>query len=58
MRVFRPPLAVPPKAPGDGANGAKPDWAALAGPVTYAHDPQAVFATESLAQTLRRSRRP
>ena len=53
MRPFRPPLAVPPKAPGGGGDGAEPDWAALAGPVTHAHDPQAVFATESLAQTLR-----
>ena len=53
MRPFRPPLAVPPKAAGGGVNGAEPDWAALAGPVTYTRDPQAVFATESLAQTLR-----
>jgi CIC family chloride channel protein len=49
MRPFYPPLAVPPTPSGGG----EPDWAALAGPVTHAHDPQAVFATESLAQTLR-----
>ena len=52
MRPFRPPLAVPPKTVG-GVNGAGPDWAALAGPVTHTQDPQALFATESLAQTLR-----
>ena len=54
MRPFRPPLSVPPRNPaaGDG-NGAAADWARLAGPVSYQQDPQAVFATESLAQTLR-----
>ena len=54
MRPFRPPLSVPPRHPaaGDG-NGAAPDLARLAGPVNYQQDPQAVFATESLAQTLR-----
>jgi CIC family chloride channel protein len=31
-----------------------PDWAALAGPVTHRRDAQSVFATESLAQALRR----
>ncbi|MDQ2812774.1 MAG: chloride channel protein [Actinomycetota bacterium] len=55
MRPFRPPLDTPP--PQDAvtvtANGAGPDWAALAGPVTGQHDPQALFATESLTQTLR-----
>jgi chloride channel protein, CIC family len=44
---------IPPTPSGAVADGAEPDWAGLAGPVTYAHDPQAVFATESLAQTLR-----
>jgi CIC family chloride channel protein len=57
MQPFRPPLTVPPPAPvpAAGGNGSAPDpdWAALAGPVTGRHDPQAVFVTESLAQTLR-----
>ncbi|HEY1618919.1 MAG TPA: TrkA C-terminal domain-containing protein, partial [Streptosporangiaceae bacterium] len=30
-----------------------PDWETLAGPVSYQGDPQALFATESLAQALR-----
>jgi chloride channel protein, CIC family len=50
MRPFRPPLPVP--ASTDGA-GPAPDPAALPGPVTYQADPQALFATESLAQALR-----
>jgi CIC family chloride channel protein len=49
MRPFRPPLPVPPDANGS----TPPDWAALAGPVSYQGDPQALFATESLAQALR-----
>ena len=54
MRPFRPPLSVPPRnTAAGGGNGAAPDWARLAGPVSYQQDPQAVFATESLAQTLR-----
>jgi CIC family chloride channel protein len=58
MQPFRPPLAVPPRAatPGTGGNGSASAWAtlsALAGPVTRQHAPQAVFATESLDQTLR-----
>jgi CIC family chloride channel protein len=55
MRPLRPVLAVPPAASADGNGGAgpPPDWAALAGPVTHQADPQSVFATESLAQTLR-----
>jgi CIC family chloride channel protein len=57
MRPLRTALAVPPE-PGTGADGngaatAAPDWAALAGQVTHRADPQSVFATESLAQTLR-----
>jgi CIC family chloride channel protein len=56
MRPLRPALAVPPAPGADGdGNGAgpAPDWAALAGQVTRQTDPQSVFATESLAQTLR-----
>jgi chloride channel protein, CIC family len=54
MRPFRRPLPVPPPAPG-GADGARatPAGAALPGPVIYQADPQALFASESLAQTLR-----
>jgi chloride channel protein, CIC family len=44
MRPFRRPLPVPPPAP---------DRAALPGPVVYQADPQALFATESVAQALR-----
>ena len=64
MRPFRPPLPVPPPAPAStapastapastGSAGPAPDGAALPGPVTYQADPQALFATESLAQALR-----
>ena len=49
MRPFRPPLPIPPDTNGSAA----PDWPALAGPVSYQSDPQALFATESLAQALR-----
>jgi chloride channel protein, CIC family len=52
MQPFRPPLLV--KRGADGASqaaGAAP--APLPGPVTAERDPQAIFATESLAQTLR-----
>jgi chloride channel protein, CIC family len=49
IRPFRTPLPVPPETDGSAA----PDWAALAGPVAYQGDPQALFATESLAQALR-----
>ena len=59
MRPFRPPLPVPPpvaadQAPGgiDGASPA-PNGAALPGPVIYQADPQALFASESVAQALR-----
>ena len=55
MRPFPEPLAV--TAGGDGTavtggTGGGPDLA-LVGPVTYQGDPQTVFASESLAQTLR-----
>jgi chloride channel protein, CIC family len=51
MRPFRPPLPVP---PADGADGSTaPVRAVLPGPVIYQADPQALFATESLAQALR-----
>jgi CIC family chloride channel protein len=58
MRPFRPPLPVPPPGTaGTGTastNGATaPDQAELPGPVIYQADPQALFATESLAQALR-----
>ena len=49
MRPFRPPLPVPP----DTNGSTPPDWATLAGPVSYQGDPQALFASESLAQALR-----
>jgi CIC family chloride channel protein len=49
MRPFRPPLPVPPETNGSAA----PDWPALAGPVSYQGDPQALFGAESLAQALR-----
>jgi CIC family chloride channel protein len=49
MRAFRSPLPVP---PADGRSTA-PDGAALPGPVSYQADPQALFATESVAQALR-----
>ena len=52
MRPFRPPLPVPP-GDGNGDGGTAPDWAALAGPVVYQGDPQALFGTESIAQALR-----
>jgi chloride channel protein, CIC family len=59
MRPFRPPLPVPPPASAStapvGAEGdsTAPDAAALPGPVIYQADPQALFATESLAEALR-----
>ncbi|MGH3123620.1 MAG: hypothetical protein ACRDND_21745, partial [Streptosporangiaceae bacterium] len=51
MRPFREPLAVSPGA--DVGAAARPELGRLAGPVIYQGDPQAVFASESLAQTLR-----
>jgi chloride channel protein, CIC family len=57
-RPLRPPLTVPRPAAGnsvaaDNGGGGAPDWTALAGPVTRQRDPQALFAHESLAQSLR-----
>jgi CIC family chloride channel protein len=52
MRPFHRPLPVPPHALADGSSTA-PDRAALPGPVIYQADPQALFATESVAQALR-----
>jgi chloride channel protein, CIC family len=52
MEPFRPPFLVKRGANGASqAAGAAP--APLPGPVTSERDPQAIFATESLAQTLR-----
>jgi chloride channel protein, CIC family len=53
MRPFRRPLPVPPPAAADADGGTAPDGAALPGPVVYQADPQALFATESVAQALR-----
>jgi chloride channel protein, CIC family len=55
MRPLQPALAVPPvpDTSGNGAADHVPDWAAMAGQVTHRAGPQSVFATESLAQTLR-----
>jgi chloride channel protein, CIC family len=61
MRPFRPALPVPPGGTGPAGNGGSPAGdgsapepdAAVAGPVTYRHDPQALFASESLSQALR-----
>ena len=56
MRPFPEPLAVTAGRDGTavtgGTGGPGPDLA-LVGPVTYQGDPQTVFASESLAQTLR-----
>jgi chloride channel protein, CIC family len=59
MRPFGRPLPVPPPSPagtapgGPGQASTAPDPPALPGPVIYQADPQAVFATESVAQALR-----
>jgi len=61
MRPFRRPLPVPPPTPARtrpadterGATTAADGAAVLPGPVTYQADPQALFATESVAQALR-----
>jgi len=53
MHPFPAPLAVPARPDGAAARPPAPDWASLAGPVTYQRAPQAVFAGESLAQALR-----
>jgi CIC family chloride channel protein len=52
MRPFRPPLTVPGILGGDTA-GSGPGAGQLPGQVTWRGDPQAVYASESLAQTLR-----
>jgi CIC family chloride channel protein len=48
MRPLRPPLPVPPDALPGAADGG-----ALPGPVSYRHDVQALFASESLGPALR-----
>jgi len=53
MRPLRAPLPVPPPVPAANGCSTGPDPAALPGPVTYQADPQALFATESVAQALR-----
>jgi chloride channel protein, CIC family len=59
MRPFRRPLPVPPPAPpgtvraGTGGASGAPDAAGLPGQVVYRADPQALSATESVAQALR-----
>jgi len=62
MRPFRPALPVPPDGTAPAAhshsragNGTapEPEPDAIPGPVTYRHDPQALFASESLSQALR-----
>ena len=60
MRPFRPALPVPPDGTAPAAhggspagNGSAPEPDAVPGPVTYRHDPQALFASESLSQALR-----
>jgi CIC family chloride channel protein len=60
MRPFRQPLPVPPPTPpgsaqadGGGASSAADGAGPLPGPVIYQADPQALFATESVAQALR-----
>jgi chloride channel protein, CIC family len=52
MRPFRAPLGVAGEPDGHGTTAA-PGPVPLPGPVTHRSDPQAVYATESLAQTLR-----
>ena len=60
MRPFRPALPVPPDGTAPAAhggspagNGSAPEPEAVPGPVTRRHDPQALFASESLSQALR-----
>jgi chloride channel protein, CIC family len=52
MRPFPVPLDVAGESNGH-VRGPAPDTGPLPGPVTHCGDPQAVYATESLAQTLR-----
>ncbi len=57
MRPFRPVLSIPPDGGAAGADGQvatrEHNGAAFPGPVTYRHDVQALFASESLGQALR-----
>ena len=63
MRPFRPALPVPPVPPNGTApaahggspagNGSAPEPDVVPGPVGGRHDPQALFASESLGQALR-----
>ena len=61
MRPFRPALPVPPGGTAPAAHGgspagngsAPPEPDAVPGLVTHRHDPQALFASESLSQALR-----
>jgi CIC family chloride channel protein len=60
MRPFRPALPVPPDGAAPAAhggspagNGSTPEPDSVPGPVTRRHDPQALFASESLSQALR-----
>jgi CIC family chloride channel protein len=60
MRPFKPTLPVPPGGTAPAAhggspagNGSAPEPDAIPGPVTLRHDPQALFASESLRQALR-----
>ena len=52
MRPFPAPLVMAGESDGHG-RGAVPDSVPLPGPVTHRSEPQAIYATESLAQTLR-----
>jgi CIC family chloride channel protein len=49
MRPFAAPLTIAPQPPGLPG----PERATIPGPVTHQHDPQVLFATESLTQALR-----
>ncbi len=49
MRPFAAPLTIAPQPPGLPG----PERATLPGPVTHQHDPQVLFASESLTQALR-----
>jgi chloride channel protein, CIC family len=51
MRPFTPPLPVPP--PPVSGDGAATDLTTAAGLITHQHDPQSLFASESLSQALR-----
>jgi hypothetical protein len=60
MHPFRPALLVPPGGTAHAAHGGSPDGngsaagpEVITGPVTGRHDPQALFASESLGRALR-----